>query len=102
MFFGFDESWRWRLREHESKYNTFWIQTMRYLSRGRLIMGVGAGWMREEFAALGLPHAERGRMTDESLQAARLLLTEDHCTYEGRHYAFRDVSLVPKARRCAA
>jgi hypothetical protein len=36
MFFGFDESWRWRLREDESKYNTFWIQTMRYLSRGRL------------------------------------------------------------------
>jgi hypothetical protein len=36
MFFGFDETWRWRFREHESKYNTFWIQSMRYLSRGRL------------------------------------------------------------------
>ena len=35
MFFGFDESWRWRLREDESKFNHFWIQTMRYLSRGR-------------------------------------------------------------------
>ncbi|MSU76519.1 MAG: VWA domain-containing protein [Gemmataceae bacterium] len=35
MFFGFDETWRWRLRDDESKYNTFWIQTMRYLSRGR-------------------------------------------------------------------
>ncbi len=35
MFFGFDESWRWRLREDEAKYNNFWIQTMRYLSRGR-------------------------------------------------------------------
>ncbi len=35
MFFGFDETWRWRLREDESKFNTFWIQTMRYLSRGR-------------------------------------------------------------------
>lgn len=35
MFFGFDESWRWRLREDEPKYNNFWIQTMRYLSRGR-------------------------------------------------------------------
>jgi hypothetical protein len=35
MFFGFDETWRWRHREHEAKFNTFWIQTMRYLSRGR-------------------------------------------------------------------
>lgn len=35
MFFGFDETWRWRLREDEPKYNNFWIQTMRYLSRGR-------------------------------------------------------------------
>ncbi len=34
MFFGFDETWRWR-KEDESKFNTFWIQTMRYLSRGR-------------------------------------------------------------------
>jgi hypothetical protein len=35
MFFGFDETWRWRMREDESKFNNFWIQTMRYLSRGR-------------------------------------------------------------------
>src|SRR5207245_1010869 len=35
MFFGFDETWRWRLREDESKFNHFWVQVMRYLSRGR-------------------------------------------------------------------
>ncbi len=35
MFFGFDETWRWRRREDEAKFNTFWIQTMRYLSRAR-------------------------------------------------------------------
>lgn len=35
MFFGFDETWRWRLREDEARYNNFWMQTMRYLSRGR-------------------------------------------------------------------
>ena len=33
MFFGFDESWRWRFREDEPRYNNFWIQTIRYLSR---------------------------------------------------------------------
>jgi hypothetical protein len=35
MFFGFDETWRWRKGDDESKFNNFWIQTMRYLSRGR-------------------------------------------------------------------
>ena len=35
MFFGFDETWRWRLREDEARFNNFWIQVMRYLSRGR-------------------------------------------------------------------
>lgn len=36
MFFGFDETWRWRFREHEIRFNHFWIQTMRYLSRSRV------------------------------------------------------------------
>lgn len=36
MFFGFDETWRWRFREHEIRFNHFWIQTMRYLSRSRI------------------------------------------------------------------
>jgi hypothetical protein len=36
MFFGFDETWRWRFREKERYFNQFWIQTVRYLSRSRL------------------------------------------------------------------
>jgi hypothetical protein len=36
MFFGFDETWRWRLREDELRFNQFWIQTVRYLARSRL------------------------------------------------------------------
>src|SRR5947209_5139769 len=36
MFFGFDETWRWRFREDELRFNQFWIQTVRYLSRSRL------------------------------------------------------------------
>src|SRR5205807_1880887 len=35
MFFGFDESWRWRFREGEVYFNQFWIQTVRYLARSR-------------------------------------------------------------------
>jgi probable F420-dependent oxidoreductase len=41
------------------------------LSGGRLVLGVGVGWARQEFAALGVPFAERGRLTDEYLQAMR-------------------------------
>ena len=36
MYFGFDESWRWRLREDEARYNQFWLQAVKYLARTRL------------------------------------------------------------------
>jgi aerotolerance regulator-like protein/VWA domain-containing protein/von Willebrand factor type A domain-containing protein len=36
MFFGFDETWRWRFRENEPRFNQFWLQTINYLSRTRL------------------------------------------------------------------
>ncbi|WP_345468619.1 LLM class flavin-dependent oxidoreductase [Actinoallomurus oryzae] len=41
------------------------------LSGGRLVLGVGVGWARQEFAALGVPYGERGRLTDEHLRAVR-------------------------------
>src|SRR6188472_1231726 len=41
------------------------------LSGGRLVLGVGAGWARQEFEALGIPFARRGRLTDEHLHALR-------------------------------
>lgn len=41
------------------------------LSGGRLVLGVGVGWAREEFAALGIPFERRGRLTDEHLRAVR-------------------------------
>jgi probable F420-dependent oxidoreductase len=66
------------------------------LSRGRLIMGVGVGWMEEEFAALGVPFAERGQMTDEQIELLGKLWTEEHITFESQHYAVRDVAFYPK------
>lgn len=82
------------------RHPLYWARlatTIDHLSRGRLIMGVGVGWMREEFEALGMPYRDRGRMTDEQLEAVRLLLSEEHCTFEGKHYSFSDVSFHPKA-----
>src|ERR1700722_19560867 len=47
------------------------------LSGGRLVLGVGVGWARQEFAALGVPFAERGRLTDEYLDTIRAAWADD-------------------------
>jgi probable F420-dependent oxidoreductase len=47
------------------------LATIDWLSDGRVIAGVGAGWLRAEFAALGIPFEERGRRTDETIRAVR-------------------------------
>jgi len=82
------------------RHPLYWARlatTIDHLSRGRFVMGVGIGWMREEFAALGVRYEDRGRLTDEQLEAVQVLLREEHCTYQGEHYRFRDVSFLPKA-----
>ncbi len=66
------------------------------LAKGRLIMGVGVGWMEEEFAALGVPFKDRGRMTDEQLQILERLWTEEHISYSGQFYNFQDLAFYPK------
>lgn len=66
------------------------------LSRGRLIMGVGVGWMEEEFEALGVSFKDRGRMTDEQLQILSSLWAEEHISYNGQFYRFQDLAFYPK------
>jgi probable F420-dependent oxidoreductase len=66
------------------------------LTQGRLTLGVGVGWMEEEFAALGVPFKHRGAMTDEQLQILDLLWTQEHISFHGTHYAFDDVAFYPK------
>jgi probable F420-dependent oxidoreductase len=70
--------------------------TIDVLSEGRFTLGVGVGWMREEFEALNAPFAERGRVSDEQLQMLRGALTAEHSTFEGQHYRFRDIAFNPK------
>lgn len=67
-----------------------------YLSGGRFILGAGAGWMAEEFAALDVPYAERGPRTDEQLAAITALWTESRPRFVGRFYRFENVALEPK------
>lgn len=70
--------------------------TIDHLSRGRLILGVGVGWMAEEFDALGVPFKERGAMADEALEVLRVLWTEERPRFEGRFYRFREIGFAPK------
>jgi probable F420-dependent oxidoreductase len=71
--------------------------TIDVLSQGRMVLGAGAGWLKEEFEALGAPpFEERGRVTDEYLQAFKILWTEDDPRFEGRHVRFANISFLPK------
>jgi probable F420-dependent oxidoreductase len=67
-----------------------------HLSRGRLILGIGVGWMAEEFDALGAPFEKRGEISDEQLDIIRLLWTRERVSFQGRHYRFDEISFYPK------
>ena len=73
------------------------LSTIDNLSEGRLTVGVGAGWMAEEFAAIPTPpYAERGRVTDDFIQAYKSLWTEDDPTSDSPHARFASVDFEPK------
>src|SRR3990172_5062118 len=66
------------------------------LSKGRLILGVGIGWMPEEFQALGVPFKDRAGMSEEQLQIFDLLWTQERPSFEGRYYRFDPVAVNPR------
>jgi probable F420-dependent oxidoreductase len=70
-----------------------------FLSDGRLVLGVGIGWSREEFDALGIPFARRGLRTNEYVQAMRVLWREDVASFAGEFVAFSGVRVNPKPVR---
>jgi probable F420-dependent oxidoreductase len=69
------------------------------LSRGRLIFGVGVGWLEGEFAAVDVPYRERGARADEALQILRALCEEERVDFEGRHHRLAGVEFLPKPAR---
>jgi probable F420-dependent oxidoreductase len=73
------------------------LATLDVLSGGRLVVGVGAGWLEREFEALATPpFAERGAETDEFLRAFKALWTEDSPRFEGKYTRFANIVLAPK------
>jgi probable F420-dependent oxidoreductase len=73
------------------------LATIDVLSNGRLIVGCGVGWMREEFEAIGAPsYDERGAVGDEYIRAFKELWTSDNPTFEGKYCHFANVAFAPK------
>lgn len=70
--------------------------TLAALSDGRLQLGIGVGWLEEEFDALGVPWPKRGARTDEYVEAMRALWAGDDASYQGEFVNFTDVSSNPK------
>ena len=73
------------------------LATMDVLSGGRIAVGVGAGWMREEFEALGVPDFDaRGRVTNEYIDAMKAAWTQDAPAYKGEFVSFDNIDTDPR------
>lgn len=73
------------------------LATIDVLSGGRLNVGCGVGWMREEFEAIGAPpYDERGEVGDEYILAFKELWTSDNPSFEGKYCRFSEISFLPK------
>jgi probable F420-dependent oxidoreductase len=72
------------------------VQTADVVSGGRLLLGIGAGWLREEWDAAQVDFRSRGRRLDEALALCRRLWTEERITHRGEFYEFDAVMFEPK------
>src|SRR5262245_15767376 len=72
------------------------VATLDRLSRGRAILGVGIGWLEEEFRSLGIPFPERAARTDEAIAALRSLWSDGPSEFAGRHYRWEPLESNPK------
>ncbi|MBL7496794.1 TIGR03619 family F420-dependent LLM class oxidoreductase [Frankia sp. CN7] len=70
--------------------------TLDVLSGGRLDLGVGIGWQREEYAAAGLDFARRGRLLDHTLEVCQSLWRERRASYHSPELSFENIHLNPK------
>jgi probable F420-dependent oxidoreductase len=72
------------------------VATLDVMSGGRVELGIGVGWLAEEFDAIGVPFRERGARTDDHIEAMRALWTQDRASYAGRFTTFTDCIQRPQ------
>ena len=72
------------------------VATLDYMSGGRALLGIGVGWLKEEFDAIGAPFERRGVRTDEYVAAMRALWANDCASFEGEFVQFRATYCLPR------
>lgn len=72
------------------------LATLDVLSNGRMIAGVGVGWLAEEFDALDVPFTTRGRRADEYIEALRRLWSDEVASFDGEFAVFDGIRSLPK------
>ncbi len=72
------------------------VASLDFLSEGRVLLGIGVGWLAEEFAALNVPWERRGKRTDEYIEVMRKLWASDRVDYHGEFVNFDQMSSNPK------
>ena len=84
------------LPQHNPVITAKQVATLDYMSAGRVILGVGVGWLKEEFDAVNSPFEERGARTDEYIKVMRELWSADSPSFEGKFFRFKDAYMRPK------
>ena len=72
------------------------LATIDVLSGGRTVVGVGAGWLEQEFTALGMSIKERGARTNETMDIFKAVWTQETSAFSGKHFQFADIKFLPK------
>lgn len=84
------------LPQHNPVVTAKQVATLDHLSGGRVLLGIGVGWMREEFDAIGVPFDDRGARTDEYVAVMRELWTADNPTFHGDYVNFDNTHCRPR------
>jgi probable F420-dependent oxidoreductase len=72
------------------------LATLDHLAPGRVILGAGVGWMREEIELLGVPYARRGAWSDEAIQVMRACWRDDRVSFSGEFFRFEGLGCRPR------
>ena len=72
------------------------FMTVDHLSNGRVMLGVGVGWMAEEYDAVGISYEERNKRTEECIETYKASWTGELSSFDGKFYNFKNISMDPK------
>jgi probable F420-dependent oxidoreductase len=75
------------------------LATIDHLAPGRVILGAGVGWMREEIELLGAPYDRRGAWTDEAIRVMRACWTEERPAFTGEFFRIPPIGFAPRPPR---